>query len=351
MLYKLNVDNIKLSAPVGIKTPRDWGLKEKDIETFFKDRLREIVSEDQLMRIGQERKFQEEADLLALDKDGVLYIFELKRWKSNQENILQVMRYGQIFGRYTYKELEDLARRQLKPKETKLKEIWSLQKNHQEYFGLEEALPESRFNADQVFVLVTNGVDRDTISAVHFWSQKGVNIECSPYRIYEIDGKPYIQFDTYNTEDEVVPKGKTRCFIVNTNKTYMPDVWEEMISEQKASAYYDRKYSINNIPSQSRVYLYHTGVGVIAKGISKSTRQINDEGEHKGEEFFVSLDFEWKLEKDEWNVKAPTPREINYKLNSGHRFRQTVFAIPSEMAKAIDSIFEKKKGNSHISLL
>ena len=114
MLYELNTAEIESSTQMVIKTPAEFGLKEKDIENFLKSRLSEIVSEDQLMLIGQERKRQEEADLLALDKDGILYIFELKRWKSEQENILQVMRYGQIFGRYTYEELEGLARRQQK---------------------------------------------------------------------------------------------------------------------------------------------------------------------------------------------------------------------------------------------
>ena len=101
MLYKLNTDEIESSRRIDIRTPADFDLKEQDIENFLKSRLGEIVSEDQLMLIGQERKGQEEADLLALDKDGILYIFELKRWQSDQENILQVMRYGQIFGRYS----------------------------------------------------------------------------------------------------------------------------------------------------------------------------------------------------------------------------------------------------------
>ena len=338
MLYRLNRDEIESSPRMTIKDPDHWGLKEEDIETFLKDRLSEIVSEDQLMLIGRERKFQEEADLLALDKNGNLYIFELKRWKSNQENILQVMRYGQKFGRYTYEKLEDLARRQLN-----LDKNWSLSKNHKERFDLKSELEESKFNTDQVFVLVTNGIDSDTISAVHFWSQKGLKIECSPYRIYEIDDKPYIQFDTYNPENEVIPESNTRYFIVNTNKSYMPDAWKSMLSNKKASTYYGHKSWIENIPQKSYVYLYHTGVGVIAKGISKDDRQINNEGDHEGEEFFVPLDFEWKLEENEWDTKAPMAWEINGKLNSGHRFRNTVFNISKDMAEAIDSIFKSKE--------
>ena len=138
MLYKLDIDKIEYSKRMEIKTPAEFNLQEQDIENFLKSRLNEVVSEDQLMLIGQERKGQEEADLLALDKEGVLYIFELKRWKSNQENLLQVMRYGQIFGRYTYEELEDLAKRQ-QILEGNLKE------KHKEYFELSKGLSDSDF--------------------------------------------------------------------------------------------------------------------------------------------------------------------------------------------------------------
>lgn len=336
MLYKINAAEIESSTRMEIRTPADFDLKEQDIENFFKSRLGEIVSEDQLMLIGQERKGQEEADLLALDKDGILYIFELKRWQSNPENILQVMRYGQIFGRYTYEELEDLARRQ-----QKLDGV--LKEKHKEYFDLNKELLDSDFNKDQVFVLVTNGLDKDTISAVNLWSQKGVRIECSPYRIYDINGEPYIQFDTYNPDDEVIPEENTHFFIVNTNKTYMPDAWKDMLKIGKASAYYSRKNSVCRILKDSYVYLYHTGVGVIASGIATSDYKVTDYEGDENEEFFIPLKFRWALSDEcQWDVKTPKSWEINEKCNSSHKFRQTVFAITQDMADAIDSIAKEK---------
>ena len=129
------------------------------------------------MLIGQERVFQAEADLLALDKDGVLYIFELKRWESRQEDLLQVLRYGQTFGRYSYDDLESLARRQ-----GKLKSDWSLSVAHQAVFGV--SLPKTDFNRDQVFVLVTNGADEETLSAASYWASKGLKISCIPYDVF-----------------------------------------------------------------------------------------------------------------------------------------------------------------------
>ena len=291
------------------------------------------------MLIGQERSGQEEADLLALDEEGTLYIFELKRWESNQENILQVMRYGQIFGRYPYEELERLARRQ--------KQLdGSLKEKHKEHFDLDESLEESKFNHDQVFILVTNGMDKDTISAVEFWAQKGVRIECSPYRIYEIGSTPYIQFDTYNPNDEIFAEGNMNYFIVNTNKTYMPDAWRGMLNDHltgKASAYYGGKHSICKVSRGSHVYLYHTGVGVIAKGVAIADYQMADYQDDENEEFFVPLDFSWTLNEDEWNERSPKAWQINGRMNSSYRFRQTVFSITQDMAETIDSIFQENQ--------
>ncbi len=339
MLYKLERENPERSNKVEIRDPAHFDLKERHIENFLRSRLAEIVSEDHLMLIGQERPLQEEADLLALDNKGDLYIFELKRWESNSENILQVMRYGQIFGRYAYYELEGLARRQQKLE-------GSLKEKHKEYFDLGEALQESQFNQDQVFVLVTNGIDADTISAVDFWSRKGVRIKCVPYRIYDVSDTPYIQFDTYNPDGEVIPEENTRYFVVNTNKTYMQSAWQDMLGDfekGKASAYYGRKYSICNIPERSVVYLYHTQTGVIGKGITTSEYRQIDYDDDEDAEFYVPLDYFWALRENEWDRKAVTAREINENLNTSHRFRQTVFTITKRMAEAIDDIAKEKR--------
>ena len=316
-----------------IKNPEEFGLKEKDIENFLSSHLAEFVSADQLLLLGQERPWQEEADLFALDKEGTLYLFELKRGKSNPENLLQVMRYGQRFGRYTYKELEDLAKRLL----TINDDSWSLAEAHKERFDLDERLAETKFNQDQVFVLVTNGTDSDTIDAINYWHKKGIRIECSPYRIYNIDGAPYIQFDTYNPDAETLVEENTDYFIVNTNKKYDPNAWQSMLNNNKASAYGTSKWTVWQISKSSFVYLYHKGVGVIAKGKAKETYLKNDE------EFYVPLEIDWKLEDEkEWDDKAPKAWEINQKMNSGHRFRPIVFAISKEMAEVIDEIAKRR---------
>ena len=339
MLYELNSDHPEQSVRVAIRPPAYFSLLEKDIENFVSSRLSEFVSHEHLMLIAQERQGREEADLLALDKAGVLYIFELKRWKSIAENILQVMRYGQIFGRYSYEELQDLAHR-------KEKLEGSLQEKHKEYFDLGEPIKKSRFNREQHFVLVTNGIDADTISAVDYWSTMGVNISCSPYRLYEIDHNPYIQFDTFNPAGDIVPETNSKYFIANTNRTWMESAWRDMLGDcekGKASAYYGRKRAICNVSANSIIYLYHTGVGVIAKGKATDSFRKKAYEDDVDEEFYVPLDFEWAVSQDKWSKEAVSAWEINSRLNTGHRFRQPVFTISEEMAQAIDALAGKKK--------
>lgn len=182
MLYQLELSNIQTSRRIPIENPEKLGILEKHIEDFFASYLVELIPEDQLMLIAQERKYQEEADSLAFDAKETLFIFELKRWRASAENLLQVLRYGRIFGRYTYAQLEGLVR-------TKQKLEGKLRENHQEHFQLSEALPEEKFNANQRFVIVTNGIDHDTLEAIQYWSKKGIRIDSLTYKLYTLGGR------------------------------------------------------------------------------------------------------------------------------------------------------------------
>lgn len=337
MLYEFNKDDPKLSKKVKIKAPFDLDITELEIENFLRSRLGEIVSEDQLMLIGQQRAMQEEADLLALDRYGKLFIFELKRWSASEDNILQVLRYGQKFGRYEYKDLEDLAKRQNKLE-------GSLKQKHKEHFDLIDGLKKSDFNNDQVFVLVTNGADADTISAIKYWTDKKLDIRCSPYRVYEIDRNLFIQFDTFNPDGDVFEERNTEFYIVNTNRSFMDLAYRDMLGNLrngKASAYYDRKHAVDAIQRNSTVYLYHNRVGVIAKGKATSSYLAIDYNEDANQEHYIPLKFDWAIQEDDWPNLAVSATEINRRLRSGYRFRQTVFSISDEMSNMIDEIYRK----------
>lgn len=146
--------------PVPLSTLARAGWVEKDLENILAQRIDCVIRGDQLMVISQETRFQEEADILALDDKGTLYIFELKRWQGEQANLLQVIRYGQIFGQYRYTDLEDLFRKYIGEPTA------SLDEDHAQHFELAEKLKRDSFNTTQRFVVVTAGVDIETLNHV-----------------------------------------------------------------------------------------------------------------------------------------------------------------------------------------
>ena len=140
-----------------------------------------------------------------------------------------------------------------------------------------------------------------------------------------------------------------RIFIVNTNRTHMPNAYIEMVTEKKGAAYYFRKTKIQKIKTGNTVCLYHVGVGVIGIGVAKTDYQKKDHSSGKDEEYYVPIEFEYLVDiKDcKWKTKAVHAREINCNFNSSHRFRHPVFQLPSEFGDYIKTTLANK-GNKRL---
>ncbi|MEA3226249.1 MAG: hypothetical protein U9Q07_09885, partial [Planctomycetota bacterium] len=139
---------------------------------------------------------------------------------------------------------------------------------------------------------------------------------------------------------------ETKCYVVNTNASYMNEAWKDMVGDGsvgKAAAYYGRKNAVQRIEKDAIVYLYHTGQGIIAKGSATAGYQSVSYNGDPGEEFNVPLKLEWALkDQNEWH-KAPKAWQINQSVGASHRFRRTVFEISEEMAKEIDRIHKENE--------
>jgi len=188
-------------------------LKEKDLENIISKRIDELVRTDQLMIILQERQMKEEPDILAIDEEGTLYIFELKRWEGRGENILQVLRYGQKFGRYDYNKLNWFFQSY---RHSKLE----LQQAHKDYFELKIELNKEKFNSDQRFIIITNGLDYDTWNAIAYWKDKGLNITPLIYRMFKLDNELFMDFDPYGPNPDAPREPESGLFVINT-KAYL----------------------------------------------------------------------------------------------------------------------------------
>lgn len=326
MLYKLNKDiNRSTYSKVKRVTLAEIGWKEKDLENLISVNIQDFISSNDLMPIFTERARQEEPDILALDKNGDLYIFELKRWSGKQENLLQVLRYGQLFGKSTYEELNSLYQKyQRNPKA-------NLANDHFIYFGKSnsECLSEDSFNRKQHFLIVTNGVDQETIESIIYWKNNGLNIDAIVYWVFEIANDYYIEFNMYSQTEDFL-EYENNCYILNTNMKSNPRYTEEMLSERKAAAYYPGwREKIQKFQKGDIVFLYKNGEGIIAYGYADG---VLNKCPCDGFD-----DYEYNMHLDRFVVlKNPvSASQIKNITGYGLNFRQTLFSISEESAKRI----------------
>jgi hypothetical protein len=91
----LDVDlTSKIAERIRGKRLKDFGLDERAFQEILYNSLDKLIPDDEFILLMQSRRWQEEPDLMAIDKEGRLFIFELKAWESHSENILQVLRYA-----------------------------------------------------------------------------------------------------------------------------------------------------------------------------------------------------------------------------------------------------------------
>jgi hypothetical protein len=323
-------------GPVLLSTLEKAGWLEKDLENVLSARIPDVLRENQLMVIFQERRRQEEPDILALDISGNLYIFELKRSEAEESNLLQVIRYGQIFGQYPYADLERLFRSHIKDSRA------NLSGRHKDYFELPEELPDNKFNQRQQFVVVTAGIDVKTLEAIQYWKSYGLPLQSITYHVYQHGDMFFLAFNAYSpTPDDYIGL-VSRDYVVNTNVAYMPTAYQEMLEGSKASAYYERKTAVDSINKDDRVFLYHSGVGIAAVGRAMSGFQVSAYDEDPDEEHYIPLKLDLKVDPVKSAQRCLSASEINEALGASHRFRQTVFRIDKEQADVVESLFRQK---------
>lgn len=314
MLFKYETDKL---TPMPYYDYADLNGKEKDLENLLANNLSDLYIEDGLlMPIFQERKWQEEPDLLALDKDGNLIIFELKRGKVQGDTTIQVMRYAQIYGRKTYDELDTIFREYKKKVTPDWKER-SLQQEHEEAFELESSLKPEQFNKKQKLVIVGSSSDLSLIEAVDYWRSKKLDIDFLPYRFYKIGEEIYFDFFAKPYDYHINPRDK-KGIIFDTNYSYNQDAVWDMLKNGKISAYGKASRFVYSFNKGDYVLYYYKGWGVIAAGTIKS----NDVWE-EGEELYHTVDLLTPVLKRESDIRNISPSELISLLDKNFYYAST----------------------------
>jgi hypothetical protein len=323
------------TAKTGERLPgvslKKFALKEQGLQEILFHSLDRLLPDDELLVISQSRRGAEEPDLMAVDANGRLYIFELKAWESKSENLLQVLRYGQIFGTHDYEDLNRLYKRTTKT------EV-DLIDAHRKKFA--KQISEKDFNKDQVFIVMTNGIDTKTREAIKYWHSRKLDIRPWIYRVYELNGV-VIEIAPFREEDNPYEDSDGGYFILNTNFSNHPENHEYMVKNRKAAAYLEPwKYKIKQIGTGNTVFLYQSGTGIVAfgSGSGKVEKSSDPTDKHTGPDDMYSM----QLDKFH-QLKKPIPAaEIKEITGNNYRFMGTMFELDRESGKKLSEVASKR---------
>jgi len=304
---------------------QSFGLDERALQDILFRSLDRLFSDDELILLMQSRSWQEEPDLMAVDKEGNLFIFELKAWESHSSNLLQVLRYGQIYGAMKYPELDAWFKKATDPSQ-------SLKVTHKAKFGVE--LSDEDFNRKQVFVVMTNGLDYRTREAAQYWRSSGLDVRPWVYRVYAGgDDEMLLEMSPFRVLDNPYEDIAEGYYILNTNVSNTQQDHDDMLSHGKVAAYFDPwKFKIERLAKGDVVFLYQSGVGIVAFGeadgkLVKAAYQGNPA--HPDEEYSMTLQ---RFQR----VSPPlTAAEIKKVTGINHRFMSTMFGLDADSGKKI----------------
>ena len=260
MLYKLKGSdhNITDLEPLSFLDFADLGKYEKDLEMLLADHLLDVLFEDAvLMTIFQERPMQAEADIYALNGSGDLIIFELKRGITGSDAMLQILRYAQDAGQWTFNTLEEKYGTFCGNMPASLADA------HWEAFKLERPLLPSDFNRRQHLIIVGNAANIPLIDAVDYWKKQGLSVDFLPYRIYRIANEHYFEFFALPYDRHQNPS-MSKGVIFDTNRSYDEDSIWEMMENNRVAAYGSDKYVVDYLNPKDIVFFSHEWVGLIA---------------------------------------------------------------------------------------
>ncbi len=81
-----------------------------------------------------------------------------------------------------------------------------------------------------------------------------------------------------------------KIYIINTNKNNNINAEQVMLQQEKCAAFYSPwKYYIDTIEANDIVFLYSSGIGIVARGIATGIVEVADYEGNKDEERYMYL--------------------------------------------------------------
>lgn len=333
MIYKYNKGDKNLQ-PVPFKNADT----EKELEDLLAKNLSELYIEDgQLMPIFQEKQGQEEPDMCALDKNGNIVLFELKKGEVPEKTTLQILRYLQIWGKRGYSQINQIY-------QSYSKDDKELKKAHQEIFQLEKELNEEQFNRNQRLIIIGSSSDISLIENIDFWKKKGLDIDFLPYRFFEINKEVYLEFFAKPYDYHINPND-IKGIIFDTNRSYDEEALWDMIGSEKISAYGEAARFVDRFSKDDYVFYYHAGYGIVGAGVIASVKTFEDSSK---KELYKKVKLSTPKIKNMSEIKYLSPKEIKSILNKDFWWSSTVkvpYLTKDDSEKLLSAIKSKYENN------
>jgi len=325
MLLEINQDltETKFITPMAIDA---FGENEKKLEGCLSELIGDVLFPEFLV-FGNERSFQTEPDIFAVNGRGDLVVFELKVGGQYDRNkTLQAMDYAQRYSYWRYTEINQHYKKCF----DNGNEFIDL---FEEHFGYK--IEESDFNRKQKIIVISHSSSIEIYNVANYWREKGIDIQEYFYRFYEIGDKMYFELsnELYNPADN-----KGSCWI-NTNAKYGEYCYLDMIKNQKVAAYGSRSDLIGRWLNKATVFLYHNGYGIIAAGngtskIQDTRYEEDDYDDTERNMHLVKFITGVNLETKEIEKYIPANR-IKELLGRDFYFPNTIVSLNDEEAKIL----------------
>lgn len=259
MLFRLN-DDLSELEPMPFTDFARHARREKHLEELLSRHLFGTLFEGTpLLPFHQERSYQPEGDIYALDRRGDVTVFELKRGTAEDAALAQLLRYAQAAGRWSYADLDRMYRKYPR----KLIDGVDLAEAHRQAFDLAAPLKPEEFNREQHMVVVGSAADAELVRAVDYWKGKGLSIDFCPYRVFEIGKDLFFEFFAKPYDAHTNP-GEAKGVLFDTCRTHFPDALQHMVERRRVSAFGDRRDAVHSLGKGDTVFYSHVGVGLVA---------------------------------------------------------------------------------------
>lgn len=303
-LYHVNLKKGEFSPLISCNAT-DLKVKEKQIEEWMalKPNLL-FTDEGAVMTIAQELSGELQADLLAVDSQGNLIIIEIKRHWSDRNTVGQLLDYAARLSAWDYATFNKRWKSYKGEQGADLFESFRTFADNP-YFEREDFLKTQR-----LYILASQA--DEGLKRIIRWlrDEHNVPIDFVPFAFFKHGDDVFLRMDKIDVQPISKPEGFDGDWFFNSNETYAPGAWENMIKRGVIAAYgygeATTKAKMDMPTAGDRVFIYVNGKGIIAAG--NVAEEISEQGNGIFDKNTEGDEYHRKVN---WLVKAPVERAIS----------------------------------------